>query len=102
MSYTSFPTLILPNLEKTFSVIPDKGLNPAYSKIRPQSRAWATQYEQIIGGPKFCSYMDKCNFQLLASLGHPCADEISLRGAMDMVSRPLTSRLEILIVQSNC
>ncbi|KAK7452147.1 hypothetical protein VKT23_012252 [Stygiomarasmius scandens] len=86
MPYTSFPTIALPNLEATFSVFPDKGLNPSYSEIRPQSRAWAAQYEQIIGGTKCCTYMDKCNFQLLASLGHPCADEIALRGAMDMLN----------------
>ncbi|KAK7452149.1 hypothetical protein VKT23_012254 [Stygiomarasmius scandens] len=100
MSYASFPTLILPNLEKTFSAIPDKGLNPSCFIIRPQSRAWAIQYEQIIGGPKFCSYMDKCNFQLLASLGHLCADEIAPRGAMDMtdnLSGPEAERSPVII-----
>ncbi|KAJ7230295.1 terpenoid synthase [Mycena pura] len=79
-------TFRLPRLEDTFSVFPDNGLNPNFSKIRPESRAWINQYTDSVCGPKMRAFMDNCNFELSNSYCFPYAGEAGLRATMDLTN----------------
>lgn len=78
-------TFRLPKLEDTFAVFLDNGLNPNFSKIRPESRAWINQYNDSVCGPKMRAFMDNCNFELSNSYCFPYAGEAGLRATMDLV-----------------
>lgn len=79
-------TFRLPNLEETFSVFPDHGLNPNYVENRAESRAWIKIYSKSICGPKMLAFMDNCDFELSNSYCYPYATKPGLRATMDLVS----------------
>jgi len=78
--------LCLPRLEDTFTVFHDHGLNPHYAKIRAESRAWITQYDQAVCGPNLRAFMAHCNFELSNAFCYPYADEAGLRASMDLAN----------------
>ena len=76
----------LPNLEETFSVFPNNGLNPHYESARKESRAWINQYNKGVCGPKMVAFMDNCKFELSNSHCYPYASHTGLRATMDLVN----------------
>ncbi|KAJ7717154.1 isoprenoid synthase domain-containing protein [Mycena metata] len=79
-------TFRLPNLDNTFAIFPDNGLNPNFSKIRVESREWINQYNGVVCGPKMRALMDNCNFELSTSYCFPYAGEAGLRATMDLAN----------------
>ncbi len=79
-------TFRLPNLEATFSALPDHGLNPYHEEIRAESRAWINNYSKTFCGPKMCAFMNNCNFELINTFCYPYAGKAGLRATMDLVS----------------
>ena len=76
----------LPNLEETFSVFPNNGLNPHYESARTESRGWINQYNKAVCGPKMAAFMDNCDFELSNSHCYPYAGHTGLRATMDLVN----------------
>nr|BBH51506.1 putative sesquiterpene synthase [Clitopilus sp.] len=79
-------TFFLPRLDETFKVLPNNGLNPHFSTVRPQSRAWIKQYDGEVCGPKMRAFMDNCNFELSNAYTYPYAEPAGLRAAMDLTN----------------
>nr|A0A5Q0QSI8.1 RecName: Full=Sesquiterpene synthase Agr5; AltName: Full=Terpene cyclase Agr5; Flags: Precursor [Cyclocybe aegerita]QGA30881.1 sesquiterpene synthase Agr5 [Cyclocybe aegerita] len=76
----------LPNLEETFSVFPDHGLNPNYTSARTDSRAWINQYTKVVCGPKMVAFMNNCEFELSNSHCYPYAGYKGLKATMDLTN----------------
>ncbi|KAK0201266.1 hypothetical protein DFS33DRAFT_1447570 [Desarmillaria ectypa] len=51
-------TFRIPNLEGTFSVLPDNGINPYHTEVKAESRAWISSYSKTICDPKMLAFID--------------------------------------------
>ena len=83
-------TFRLLRFEESFSVFPDHGVNPHYTKIRDESRAWISQYSHVYG-LNMRAFMDNCGVELLAAYTYPSVNELQFRAPMDLVKPPSRS-----------
>ncbi|KAI0265589.1 terpenoid synthase [Gloeopeniophorella convolvens] len=62
----------------------DRLINPYYQEVRVESEAWMRSFGAF--GPKAQHAFDRCNFSLLAALGHPLFDRARLRTSCDLIN----------------
>ncbi|KAI0265533.1 terpenoid synthase [Gloeopeniophorella convolvens] len=59
-------------------------INPYYQEVRAESEAWMRNFGAF--EPKAQHAFDRCDFSLLAALGHPTFDRARLRTACDLIT----------------
>ncbi|KAJ7250356.1 isoprenoid synthase domain-containing protein, partial [Mycena rebaudengoi] len=77
-------SFFLPDLEAMLSVFPDRGFNPYYKEIRPQSHNWISQFSESVYGAEMRAYMNNCELELLNGYCYPYAGKDGLRATMDL------------------
>ncbi|KAE9402444.1 terpenoid synthase [Gymnopus androsaceus JB14] len=80
-SPTSF---LMPDLEASISVLPERDTNPHHDEARSESRLWINQFNKTVYGPKMRTFMDNCNLELINSFCYPYANKDGLRATMDL------------------
>jgi len=75
-------------IEDTLSAftINGPGVNPHFAACLPDGQAWIRKYRSLICGPKMCTYLENCNFELFAAYIVPSADSSGLKATMDFVN----------------